>query len=321
MKRRMFSSLVAGAVLLPLRGNAQGQARRLRLGILRPTASFSNEPLVLAFRQLGYAEGQTLILNEQDAGQDPAALREIALDMAQRKPDVMLAVGAAATDAAQKATAVIPIVFVGDFDPLALKFVPNLARPGRNTTGLLIAPEGTLAARRLEFLKEAVPAAKRIAFLLPDDPGARGQVEEARAVAVRLGVELAVVTVRGGRYDDAFAGMVEAGAEALLVGAHASFVRDGKPIIELASKHRLPAIYDRLEQAREGGLMAYGPNRDKLYARVALYIDRIFKGENPGDLPVEMPAAPELVLNLRTVRALDLAFPPALLSRAGELVQ
>ena len=104
MKRRMFSSLVAATALLPVPGNAQGPARRLRLGILRPTATFSNEPLVRAFRELGYAEGQTLILNEQDAGPDPSALREIALDMAQRKPDVMLAIGAAATDAAQATT-------------------------------------------------------------------------------------------------------------------------------------------------------------------------------------------------------------------------
>ena len=255
MKRRMFSSLVAATALLPLRGNAQGPARRLRLGILRPTATFSNEPLVRAFRQLGYAEGQTLILNEQDAGPDPAILREIALDMAQRKPDVILAVGAAATDAAQKATAVIPIVFFGNFDPVAQKFVPSLARPGRNTTGILIASEGTLAAKRLEFLKEAVPAARRIALLLPDDPNARRQVEEAQAVATRLGVELAVVTVKGGKYDDAFASMVEARAEALLVGAHTSFVRDGKSVIELAAKHRLPAIYEWPEQAREGGLI------------------------------------------------------------------
>lgn len=320
MKRRTFGSFM-GAAFLPLSGHAQSRARALRLGILRPESTFSNEGVVLALQQLGYSAGQTLILNEQFADQNPSSLPELAMDMAQLKPDVILTIGAAATNAVQKATVAVPIVFLGNFDPVLSGFAKSLAQPAGNATGILIASEGTFAAKKLEFLREAVPAAKCIAILLPDDPNARRQVEEVRPAASQLGVELAVVEVRGGEYEEAFARIAAAEAQALFVGAHPYFIRDRKPIIGLAAKYRLPAIYEWSDQVRDGGLMAYGPNRNKLYARAALYIDRIFKGEKPGDMPVEQLASLELSLNLGTARALGIVFPPMLLSRADELIE
>jgi putative tryptophan/tyrosine transport system substrate-binding protein len=320
MKRRTFGSFM-GAAFLPLSGHAQSRARALRLGILRPESTFSNEGVVLALQQLGYSQGQTLILNEQFADQSPSSLPELAMDMAQLKPDVILTIGAAATNAVQKATVAVPIIFLGNFDPVLSGFAKSLARPAGNATGILIASEGTFAAKKLELLKEAVPAAKRIAILLPDDPHARRQVGEVQPAASQLGVELAVVEVRGGEYEEAFARIAAAEAQALFVGMHPYFIRDRKRIIDLAAKYRLPAIYEWSDQVRDGGLMAYGPNRNKLYARVALYIDRIFKGEKPGDMPVEQLTPLELSLNLATAKALGIVFPPMLLSRADELIE
>lgn len=328
MKRRTFSGLVAGAALSPLQSNAQNEVRVLRLGILRPDPFFSNKPLILAFQQLGYAEGQTLILNQQ-AAEQASSLPELGRRVAELKPDVILTIGAAATDAVLRATVIIPIVFFGSFDPVSAGFAASLARPGRSATGILMAPEGTFVARKLAILKEAAPAAKRIAVLLPDDPpdtspdnpGAQRQLEEAQAAARDLGVELVAVEGRGGTYEEAFARIVAARAEALLVGAHPSFVRDRKPLIDLCARYRLPAIYAWPDQVRDGGLMAYGPNLDKLYARLAVYIDRILKGEKPGDLPVEQATSLELALNLGTARTMGLAFPPTLLSRADQRVE
>ncbi len=321
MKRRTFGSLGVGVAALALQGKAQSHVRRLRLGILRARPLFSNRALVLALQRLAYSEGQTLILNQQSAGNDPSLLAALARDMADLKPDIILTIGGTATRAVLEATAIIPIVFCGNVDPISAGFAASLVRPSRNVTGFLIPSEGTLAAKKLAFLLEAVPAAKRIAVLLPDDPEARLQLGEASAAASLLGVELAAVEVRGGAYGEAFARIAASGAEALLVGMHTDFARDSRTIIDLSARHRLPAIYEWPGQARDGGLMAYGPERGELYARIALYIDRIFKGEKPGDMPIE-PAAPlELVLNLGTARRLGLAFPPTLLSRADKLVE
>jgi len=328
MRRRTFSGLVAGAALSPLQGNAR-EVRVLRLGILRPDPFFSNRPVILALQQLGYAEGQTLILNQHSAEpgveQGPASLPELGRRVAELKPDVILTVGAAATDAVLRATVAIPIVFFGSFDPVAAGVVVSPARPDLSATGVLMAPEGTFAARKLAFLKDAVPAAKRIAVLLPDappnDPDVQRQFEETQAAAPDLGVELVAVEARGGTYEEAFARIVAAQAEALFVGGHPSFVRDRKTIIDLCARYRLPAIYAWPDQVRDGGLMAYGPNLDKLYARVAFYIDRIARGAKPGDLPVEQATSLELALNLGTARTMGLAFPPTLLSRADQRVE
>ncbi|MBK9604897.1 MAG: ABC transporter substrate-binding protein [Betaproteobacteria bacterium] len=265
--------------------------------------------------------GQNLVLETRYAGGHIDRLPGLARELVQLHCDAIIAVGTSAVRAARAATSTIPIVMFGNFDPVAAGLVDSLARPGGNVTGVLIAPDGTLAAKKLELLRQAVPRATRMAFLAPDDAGFRPQLEETRKAAIALGIELAVVTVRGGDYDRAFAAIAAERAEALFVGATTFFMTDRKPIIDLALRHRLPAIWEWPEQVRDGGLMAYGTSLLGLYQRVAIYVERIFKGARPGDLPVEQPTKFDLVINLNTAKALRLNIPQSLLLRADEVIQ
>jgi putative ABC transport system substrate-binding protein len=188
-------------------------------------------------------------------------------------------------------------------------------------TGVLIAAQGTLAAKRLELLRDAVPTATRIGVLIPDDPLFAPQLEEVRRAAQRMRLTLTVVEVKDGDYDRAFASLSAAKVQALFVGAHTYFARDGDRIIALGAKHRLPATYEWPEQAEEGGLMGYGADLDDLFDRVATLVVRILGGASPAALPVEQPTKAELVVNVRTAKALGLAIPPALLQRADRLIE
>jgi putative ABC transport system substrate-binding protein len=205
-------------------------------------------------------------------------------------------------------------------DPIAAGFVASLARPGGNITGVLIAAEETLAGKRLGLIKEAVPRSTRIGLLSPADAGSRIQVQEAEKAASSLGVKLIVVEVQGDEYDRAFARLTAERPAALLVAASPFFFRGTRQIIALAAKHRLPAIYEWREQVAEGGLMAYGSSLAERSRRAAAYVDRIFKGANPGDLPIEQPTKFELVINLKTAKALGLTIPPSLLQRADQVI-
>ena len=209
----------------------------------------------------------------------PALARELAA----LRVDVILAVAESATRAAKDATTTIPIVFLTSGDVVAAGMVSSLARPGANITGVLIAPEGTLAGKRLEMLRESVPRATRIALLVTDYPGAmlKQQISETRAAASTLGIDLDVTEIRDSDYVRAFASMASRRPQALIVGAQAALLRDRKQIIELAAKYKLPAIYEWPRQVQDGGLMSYGANEVATYAQVASYIDRIFKGAGP----------------------------------------
>jgi putative ABC transport system substrate-binding protein len=274
-------------------------------------------------RELGYVEGQNLIIERKYAEGKFDRLPGLARELVQLRVDVIFAVGAAPARAAMDATATIPIVWLGSLDPVAGGLVTSLARPGGNVTGVLITPEGTLAVKKLEVLKEAVPGAIRIALLVPDDPGIgmQQQLQEVRKAASSLGVALTVVDVRGGDYDRAFITIAAARPQALLVGAHSFFVRDRKKVIELAAKYRLPAIYEWPLQVKDGGLMSYGASDVETYRQVATYIDRIFQGAKPSDLPIWQPSKLRLVINFKTAKAIGLTIPPPLLLRADEVVQ
>jgi putative ABC transport system substrate-binding protein len=235
--------------------------------------------------------------------------------------DVIVAISAAAARAVGAATTTIPIVLYGNLDPVAAGLVTSLAKPAGNITGVLIAPAGTLAAKKLEILKEAVPGATRIALLAPWDPGVKLQVQETQQAAVALGIKLTVTEVEAGEYERAFAALAAERPEALFVAAHTFFVRDRKRIITLAARHRLPAMYEWPEQVEDGGLMSYGSSLPGTTRRVAVYVDRLFKGARIADLPVEQPTDFQLVINLRTARALGLALPPSLLARADRIVE
>lgn len=307
---------------------AQSGESVYRVGILRPSAPPpSASDLIVAgipraLRELGYVEGRNLKIELRWAGGDFSRLPALAEELARADVDLVVAVSAPAARAMKVAAPNLPIVMFGNFDPVALGLVASLARPGGNITGVLIAPDGTLAGKRLELLTQAVPKARRIAYLAPPPSDAtRLQLQETRRAAAVLGLELSDVEVVDGDYEKAFAAMAAQRPAALFVAAHTLFVRDRRQIIELAAKYKLPAIYEWREQVKDGGLMSYSTDQYGLYQRLASYVDRILKGSRPADLPVEQPTQFKLVINLQTARALGLSLPQSLLLRADEVVE
>ena len=270
----------------------------------------------------GYVEGRNLIIERRYAQGQFERLPELARELASLRLDAIYAIGSSAAHAAKQATATTPIVILQNADPVASGMVQSLARPGVNITGVLITPQGTLAGKRLESLLAWVPNAKRVALLIPEDPGpgTLQQLAETRAAAASVGLDLNVILVRGDDYASAFAALASQRTQALIVAAHFIFVRDRQTVIELAAKHRLPAIYEWPRQVREGGLMSYGANDLETFRKVASYIDRVLKGENPADMPFWQPQTLHLVINLRTARALGLTPTEILLLRADEVI-
>lgn len=330
MKRRtLLGALAGGLIATPVPAWAQPAGRVYRLGMLTltgapPPSERAGTALMVpaALREMGYIEGRSLVVERRYAEGKVDRLPGLARELVQLQADVIVAIGPRAAWATKEATTTIPIVAYGNFDPVAIGLVASLARPGGNITGVLIAPEGTLAGKKLELLKAAVPRATRIAFLAPDDPGtARPQVEEVRKAAAALGVTLNVVEAKSEDYDRAFAAVAAERPAALFVAATAVFFRDRQRIIGLAAKYRLPAMYEWPEQVEDGGLMSYGSSLAGTTQRVAAYVDRIFKGAKPGDLPVEQPTNFQLVINLKTAKTLGLTIPPSLLARADRVIQ
>ena len=328
MNRRRFVGAIALCLLSPGAASAQAPARMYRLGILAPIAPPPRAERITAvvlipaaLAELGYVPGRSLVVETRYAGGKMDRLPALARELVAARCDVIVPIGSAAIRAARAATSTIPIVFLGNFDPVGLGLVASLAKPGGNVTGVLIAPEGTLAAKKLELLTEAVPRTTRVAVLAPADPGMRLQVEEVRRAAAALDVKLTVVEVRNTDYPAAFAAIAAERPGALFVGAHTLFMRDRQPIIDLAAKHRLPAIYEWPEQVEEGGLMSYGTSLTATIGRVVAYVDRILKGAAPGDLPIEQPTSFQLVINLKTAKALGLTLPPSLVARADRVIE
>jgi putative tryptophan/tyrosine transport system substrate-binding protein len=311
--------------LLSRRAVAQ-QPRVYRIGILRPTAAGGDETMTpgmqRALRDAGYVEGRNLAIDVRFADNKLSRLPGLAQELVGTKVDVIIAVGAAAVRAAKAASATIPIVFFGNFDPVKGGFVASLRHPGGNMTGILIAPDGTLAAKKVELLAQLVPNAKRMALLLPDDPNvATEQAPEVRKTAAGLGIDLFLVEVREGNYRAAFDKIEQVRAQLLFVASTTFFVRDRRQIIDLANRHKLPAMYEWPDQVDDGGLIAFGPSRTAIYARIAEYIDRILKGAKAGDIPVEQPNKLELVVNLKTAKSIGLTIPQPLLLRADRRVE
>jgi putative ABC transport system substrate-binding protein len=328
MHRRGFLALLAAGATLPRPAAAQPAGRVYRLGILAPTAappsSEENVAMVLipkALREMGYAPGRDLVVDVRYAEGRLDRLPALARDLVRLRMDVIVAISASAALAVKAATTTIPIVLYGNLDPVAAGLVKSLAKPESNITGVLIAPAGTLAGKKLEILKEAVPGATRIALLTAADPGIKLQVQETRQAAATLGIKLTVTEVQAGEYERAFVALAAERPEALFVGAHTFFVRDRKRIIALAAKYRLPAMYEWPTHVEDGGLMSYGRSLARTTRRVADHVDRLFKGARSGDLPIEQPAEFQLVINLRTARALGLNVPPSLLARADRIIE
>ena len=309
-----------GAVLLaaPLTAEAQQAAKVFKVGELHP--GIGSEARLAALREVGYVEGQNLVVERRHAEGRVDRLPALATELVGLKPDVILATGEAAIRAAKNATKVIPIVMAFSEDPVGKGLVTSLARPGGNITGVSLVAAGTMAAKRVEVFKEAVPRARRIALL--SWPGMEAaQVKDAEQAARVLKIETVLVEVQNGDYEGAFSAMATERADALFVVSNPVLNRDRKRIIALAARHRLPAIYEWRESAEDGGLLAYGAKFRELNRRVAAYVDKILKGAKPGDLPVEQPTTFELVINLKTAKALGLTIPQSLLGRADEVIQ
>jgi putative ABC transport system substrate-binding protein len=300
--------------------------RTLRLAILRPghpgASDIGARYLRTALSERGYVEGQNLKIGSWYAEGQIDRLPVLALEALQDNPDIVDAVGSSAAKAARAQSTTIPIVVLGNFDPVAQGLAASLARPGGLTTGVLIsAGGGTLAGKKLELLKQAVPRATRFALLAPEDPAFGAQVEETRKSAAGLNLALQVVVLRQREFAAAFAALAADRAQALMVGAHSLMTSDRAPIIEQALKARLPTIWEWAVQAEDGGLMAYGPDQQGLYRRIASYMDRIFKGAAPGEMPIEQPSKFELVINQKTARAIGLPLPQAMLLRADRVIE
>ena len=279
-----------------------------------------------AFRQglrdAGYVEGRDLVIEWRSANGDYARVPQLAADLVQRKVDVIVVDTTVAAQAVKRATSTIPIVMALVADPVGSGLVASLAHPGGNVTGLSVMTS-ELSPKRLQMLKEAIPRVARVAVLWnPDTPFHTKAIEELKAAAPSLSIELNFVSARTPEeIGPAFSAVSRAHAQALYVLGAPLFKTHRTTLLKLASKVRLPTIYTERDFPEEGGLMSYGPNLADVYRRAAGYVDKILKGAKPGDLPIEQPTRFELVVNLKTARTLGLTIPESILVRADEVIK
>jgi putative tryptophan/tyrosine transport system substrate-binding protein len=325
MRRREFINLIAGsAVTWPLLAHAQQQTDKVwRVGYLTPSsATNSSVALLDAFRlklnDLGYVEGRNLGLHVRRANDDYARVPRLASELVSLAPNVIVSASNVGTLALQRATSSIPIVMAGSTDPIGSGFVKSLAKPGGNITGLTNQSLDS-TAKTLELLHVAVPNAKRIAFLMSTNPGHEGMVREAYVAAGALGLTIIPVMARTpDDLGDAFARMHNESCDALFVPVDP---RINRRIVELANEWRLPAIYQSNDFVDMGGWLGYGPDFHEQFGKAAVYVDRILKGANPADLPVEQPTKFELEINLKTSKVLGVTIPDSILARADKVIE
>ncbi len=328
MDRRAFISGITGGLLAaPLAAGAQQVGKVYRIGYLSAGSATSNPRVIEAFRQglreLGWVEGQNIVIEYRWAEGRFDRLPDLAADLVRLKVDVIAAAPAPAAVAAKNATGTIPIVMMGVADPVGQRLVASLARPGRNITGLSYSVGSNIFGKDLELLKEAVPKVRRVAVLFnPASPSQPLIISDVKGAAQSLGLQLQLLEARGpGEFDGAFAAMAKERVGALLVVTDPVFVPHRARLIDLAAKNRLPSLFTQGEDAEAGGLMSYGPRLADVWRRGASYVDKILKGAKPSDMPVEQPTKFELVINLKTAKALGLTIPPSLLSRADQVIE
>ena len=330
MNKKIFC-LALCALLLALRfsAEAQQQAKVFKIGFLSPLSDSSGsrggarQAIRRELETLGYVEGKNILLEARYADNKPDRLPNLADELVRLKVDVLVASTTPGALAAKNSTRTLPIVFLNVSDPVEVGLVDSLARPGGNITGVTNIAS-VLAGKRLELLKETVPKLFRVALLWdPEVPGSKQlQWQESQLAGRELGLELYSMEVSNAdKYDDAFKGALKARSTALAVTLNPLAVSNQKLIAELAAKNRLLAIYPGQDFVHSGGLMSYGPDRAEPYRRVAVYVDKILKGAKPADLPVEQPTKFELVINLKTAKALGLTIPPIVLTRATRVVK
>ena len=327
MDRRSFLGTLAGSLLAaPLAAEAQRVVKPYRVGFLR--AGPPPPPWIAAFRQslreLGWVEGQNIVI-DYAIGQRLSQLPELAAELVRRKVDVLVASGGPSVLPAKNATSTIPVVFVASLDPIATGLVPSLARPGGNVTGTTTMYADAIG-KQLQLLSELFPKISHIAVLVRDNPESSTQVQrvrEAELAARSLGLQLQITRVRDPRdpreFDAAFNAV--RGATALIQLDDAVFTETRTQVAQLALKYRLPAMVGHRQIVEAGGLLSYGADIEDLYRHAAVYVDKILKGAKPGDLPIEQPTKFELVINLKTAKALGLTIPPSLLQRADQVIE
>ena len=327
MNRRAFTTLLGGAaVVWPIAARAQQAGKVHRIGVLETISTTLNVANFYALReglrQLGYAEGQNLVIEYRSADGRDDRFPGLARELLALKVDVIVTRGTPAAKAVKNATSTVPVVMMASGDPVGVGLVTSLARPGGNITGLS-AIVGELSPKRLELIKEIVPGLARIAVLAnTSNDAVRRDWARIETAARSLGVQSQLLDLResdalGPTFDDASARR----ADALVVVIDAITQVNQQRIVDLAMKHRLPAIYSSREFVDAGGLISYGVSYPDLYRRAATYVDKILKGTKPADLPVVQPTKFELVINLKTAKALGIEVPPSLLALADGVIE
>ena len=322
-RREFFTLLGGGAAAWPFAASAQQSAKMPRLGVLlysTPQSDPQMEAVRSGLRELGYVEGSSLVVSYGYAEGKSERLADLAVALAREKPDLLLAIGGDVAPYAAKATSTIPIVFVSSADPIQHGLVASLARPAGNATGVTLLLDDT-ASKRLEFLKEAVPRVRHAAFLWnPDHPD--NELREAQRAAQSLNMQLRLVEMRGsGDLDNAFRAVIDGGCDALYVVSSRHTVLNIPPIVDFATRNKLPLAGGWGAWALAGGLLSYGPNINDMTRRVVNYLDKILKGAKPADLPVQQPTRFELIINAKAGKAIGIDVPPTLLARADEVIE
>ncbi|HEX4996432.1 MAG TPA: ABC transporter substrate-binding protein [Methylomirabilota bacterium] len=324
MNRRAFLSTLSGGLLAaPLAVEAQQAGKVPRIGVLSSAPGATWDGFRQGLRELGYSEGRTILIEWRWTEGKAERAPELAADLVRLQPEIVTG-SPQPTAAGKAATATIPIVFIAVADPVRVGLVATLARPGGNITGLATLVGAGFVGKLIEVLKEALPQVSRVALLINPTNAMHQEIvaNELPEAAERLRLTLLTVEARAAdALEGAFDTAVRARAGAIIpLGDPLVFVHRAR-IAELAAKHRLPAMYLFRESVEAGGLMAYGPSFHDLGRRGASYVDKILKGAKPGDLPVEQPTKFELIINLKTAKALGMTIPPSLLQRADQVIE
>jgi putative tryptophan/tyrosine transport system substrate-binding protein len=325
-RRKFLATLGGAAAAWPLAARAQQPERARRIGVLMNLAADDPQALsritafVQGLQQLGWTEGRNMRIDTRWAAGDAARFHRYAEELLALAPDVVLASGTPSIQALQQATRTVPIVFASVGDPVGMGLVASLARPGGNITGFTPMEFG-FGAKWLELLKEIAPRVTRVAVLRDLTIGP-AQLSAIQAVAPSFGVELSAVGVReASEIERAIAAFARSSNAGMIVTASTAAAVQRDLIITLAARHRLPAVYPFRYLVTSGGLISYGANTIDIYRHAAGYVDRILKGEKPGDLPVQQPTNYELVINLKTAKALGIEMPASVLARADEVIE
>jgi putative ABC transport system substrate-binding protein len=327
MDRRTFVGTLGGSLLAAsLAAGAQSAKKIYRIGFLEAGAAAVNLHFLQAFesglREFGYVDGNNVVIDARWAEGQADRFPKLLAELVALKPEVIVVASTLGAVAAKKVVTSIPIVFVGVSDPLDMGLVASLARPGGNMTGISRVFGEGLIGKALQVLKDIVPDASRIAILWNASGEVEPRLKEAQAAVRMLGMTPLPIDVRGpSDFDAAFARMRKQRADAVMVVTDPLTLRHRETIVNLAAANRIPAVYEFAEFARAGGLVAYSASVPALFARAAMYVDKILKGTKPADLPVEQPTKFELVINLKTAKTLNLAIPQPLLLRADEVIQ